>query len=47
MKPDSAKQLLAPCRNDHVVGRAGAGTIRYLAGLIELCAPDAKKPWDR
>ncbi len=47
MKPDSARQLLAPCKHDHLLGRAGAGRIVYLAGLIELCAPDAKKPWDR
>jgi hypothetical protein len=47
MKPDSAKQLLAPCKHDQIFGRAGAGRIVYLAGLIELCAPDFKKPWER
>jgi len=47
MKPDRAKKILSFAQNNPFIGRQNAGRIGYLAGLIELCAPDAKKPWDR
>jgi hypothetical protein len=47
MQSTEAKSLLSCGVRNPFIGRQSSDTTSHLASLIELCAPDAKKPWER